>query len=124
MRVPPADEDLARPDPLTVEVEVEVEGVGAAGAEVDGIARALRLPLAHSLTLLFSAKEAIFKCLFSEVRRYFAFRDVWISPADVGQLDARLLVSLSPLLVPGHHLSVRYLCEEHLVHTGALRPAA
>jgi len=92
----------------------------AAAPEVEAMADALHLPLARALTLAFSAKETIFKCLFPEVKRYFQFRDVWMSMTNEGQLEGRLLVPLTPALLAGRRFAIRYICDEHLVHTGAI----
>ncbi len=76
------------------------------------------------LTLVFSAKETVFKCLYPQVRRYFDFRDasvVTLDPA-CGRFSARLLRSLTPGLPAGHPLDGRFERDEHMVCTAMVLP--
>jgi enterobactin synthetase component D len=60
------------------------------------------------LTILFSAKEAIFKALHPSCRRYFNFLDVELAPtASEGNLGIKLLVDLSQKYKRGYQLNVR-----------------
>jgi enterobactin synthetase component D len=88
--------------------------------EVDALVRATGLSFSRALTLIFSAKETVFKCLFSEVRRYFDFRDVSVECADVarGQLVARLQVALTPSLQAGRRFSARFELDDSIAFTG------
>jgi enterobactin synthetase component D len=83
---------------------------GMAGAEVSSI--------------VFSAKEALFKCLYPEVQRYFDFRDAVIealSPS--GTFTARLLVELTPHLPPGSRFTGRFALGEGRVYTAIVLEA-
>ena len=75
---------------------------------------------AEALTLVFSAKEAIFKCLHPRVRRMFDYHDVRIEAAhaDAGIFEARLVTSLSPRWPAGARLVGRFEIDRPLVHTG------
>jgi enterobactin synthetase component D len=74
----------------------------------------------QSLTLAFSAKEAIFKCLFPLTGHMFYYHDVRIEHVDArtGMFDARLIKTLSPEFRAGMHVEGRFELSESLVHTG------
>ena len=81
---------------------------------------AMSWPFWRALTLVFSAKETIFKGLFPEVNRYFDFRDVAVVSArpDHGDFDAALLTGLSASLPGGHRVTGHFEYDERLVCTG------
>ncbi len=64
----------------------------------------------EALTLAFSAKESIYKCLFPEVRRYFGFHDAAVERVDAerGTFVARLTVTLTGALPMGLALEGRF----------------
>jgi len=65
---------------------------------------------AFAFTLLFSAKESLFKALYPTVGRYFDFLDVGLSGIDAAasQLTLQLLTNLSPSLYAGREVQVRW----------------
>lgn len=91
----------------------------AARDEISALVRATCWSSASVFGVVFSAKETIFKCLYPQVRRYFDFRDVMIEALDPdkGRFSARLLVALTPTLVPGTRLNGRFERREDLVCT-------
>jgi enterobactin synthetase component D len=71
------------------------------------------------LTLMFSAKESLFKCLYPLVGRYFDFRDATV--VDVSEGEHSFTVELRiPLggLAAGTRLAGRFAIADGLVHTG------
>ena len=73
---------------------------------------------ARFATLCFSAKEALFKCLYPLVRRMFDFRDVEIAvDLPAGTVLMRLLDSLSADFPAGTQLQGRYRFGEGHVYT-------
>ena len=71
----------------------------------------------YSFTVVFSAKEALFKALYPVVGRYFDFLDVEISAINVSkcELEMRLLIDLSPQLLRGYTVTVRWKKEANTV---------
>jgi enterobactin synthetase component D len=105
---------------LKPSVAEEVADRIAGRDEVDALARATGLCFSRALTLIFSAKETVFKCLFPEVRRYFDFRDVSVECVDAvrGELTARLQVALTPSLQAGRLFTARFEVDDSLAFTG------
>jgi len=96
----------------------------AAPDEVSALVRATGWSTATVLTVIFSAKETVFKCLYAEVQRYFDFRDasvIAIDPA-AGLWSARLLTTLTPTLQAGHALDGRFECDGTSVCTAMALP--
>jgi enterobactin synthetase component D len=87
--------------------------------EVLAVARSTGLSFAKALTLVFSAKESVFKCLFLQVRRYFDFRDACVRAADSsrGEFTVELLVTLTPSLCAGRLLDGRFEYDRQVVRT-------
>lgn len=69
--------------------------------ELDALARVSGWRPAHVLTLVFSAKETLFKCLFPQVREYFGFQDARI----VHMAGERFIAELARPLGPWPALS-------------------
>lgn len=71
----------------------------------------------YGFTVVFSAKEALFKALYPAVGRYFDFLDVEISAINVSkcELEMRLLIDLSAQLLRGHTVTVRWKKEANTV---------
>ncbi len=91
----------------------------AAVEEVDAVARGTGFSFSRALTLVFSAKESAFKCLFPQVQRYFDFRDAAIVSADPTRAEfvLQLLVTLTPSLPAGERFRGRFEHDAELVRT-------
>ncbi|WP_196223352.1 4'-phosphopantetheinyl transferase superfamily protein [Roseibium sp. RKSG952] len=64
----------------------------------------------HLLTLLFSAKETLFKALYPQVLRFFGFECAqMVAPPQGGQLGLRLTTGLTPDLTAGRAFHLRYM---------------
>lgn len=78
------------------------------------------------LTVAFSAKESVYKCLYPLVRRWFDYLDasVTLEPDPVddsrGVFLATLKVALSPELDVGTQLRGRFVVDARYVHTGVV----
>lgn len=72
------------------------------------------------VTLIFSAKESIFKCLFPVVNVFFEFSDAEVFGIDVrtGDFHYRLLKDLSPEFCIGYIGRGRFELNQTYVHTG------
>lgn len=72
-----------------------------------------------SATLVFSAKETIFKCLRGQVGRMFDFRDVRLVGINATrhQFTARLVTTLCPAWRAGMVITGRFAIEMPFVHT-------
>lgn len=83
-------------------------------------ARAIGCDRLEALTLIFSAKEAIFKCLYGKVGRVFDYRDVRIVAAGLhpGTFTARIVQTLSPDVPAQTLLHGRFEINGSWVHTG------
>jgi enterobactin synthetase component D len=99
-----------------------IVGLISVPGELDAIGSAAALSPAAALTLLFSAKESIFKCLHPLVRRYFDFLEARIETVDLetGSFRARLLATLTPELIMDTTLDGRFRLEGDWIHTGML----
>ena len=87
--------------------------------------RAAGLTRLEALTLVFSAKESIFKCLHPLVGSYFDFHDVRIEGVDVGSgmFVARIVRKLADVVPAQTVLEGRFDLEASSIHTGvALQP--
>jgi enterobactin synthetase component D len=82
-----------------------------------------RLGEAVLLTVVFSAKESLFKCLYRLVGRYFDFHDAAI--VDVSEGDGTFVAELRTELggfASGTRLGGRFAVVDGLVHTGITLP--
>lgn len=111
---------------IEAELAASVAEMVATPEELAAIERATRLPTAVALTLLFSAKESIFKCLYPLVGRYFDFLDAELQAADVpsSTFAATLRVDLSPELRRGLPLPGRFALRDDRVITAMHLAAA
>jgi enterobactin synthetase component D len=77
---------------------------------------------ALAVTLAFSAKESLFKCLYPSVRRFFGFREVSVIAVATraNYVRLRLNTNLSELLPAGLLRDVRFVIEGERVHTGTM----
>lgn len=71
-------------------------------------AAAADLSLAEGLTLVFSAKESLFKALYPRVGRYFDFLDASWSAMGAQTLRLSLKTALAPDLLAGWHCTLRW----------------
>jgi enterobactin synthetase component D len=105
----------------------------AAADELVGLARTCpELGWERLVTLVFSAKEALYKCLYPRVGRYFGFEAARVESIDVagGSFRARVLEELAPdvpsgLLLPGSFFAAGPLvfsCVAWREASGARRP--
>ena len=78
----------------------------------------LRLPL------VFSAKEAIFKCLYPLVERFFSFEDAALEVVDLqaGTFSARPTSALAPGIGPALRIEGQFAFGGGYVHTGVWVP--
>lgn len=75
------------------------------------------------LTLIFSAKESIFKCLYPQVQQYFDFRDaeVQLNPHKPGSFSFILRKQLSEEYHEGHIGNGQYGIHGDFVHTAVVQ---
>jgi enterobactin synthetase component D len=78
----------------------------------------------EALTLVFSAKESLFKCLYRIVGRRFHFHDVRIVHVDARTFTARVVRTLSDRLRVHTALHGRFACESSWIHTGVALTAS
>ena len=78
--------------------------------EASAVARKTGWGTGLALTVIFSAKETVFKCLYPQVGRYFGFHAAVIDvlDPDAGRFSARLLETLTPSLAAGLVLEGRF----------------
>jgi enterobactin synthetase component D len=69
---------------------------------------ALAQHVSHPLTLVFSAKESIFKALYSSVKRFFGFEAAALQHFDNSSLTFRITTRLSDLVPEGAQVTVYY----------------
>jgi enterobactin synthetase component D len=82
------------------------------------------LPDDLRLPLVFSAKEALFKCLYPLVRRRFYFESAELISVNVaeGTFQARLTTDLAPGFDPSLEIPGRFVWDDEFVHTGVWLP--
>lgn len=112
-------------------VGVDVERIASAGAldairsiavsEDEEVLLVGTMSEAEGLTATFSAKEAIFKALFPQVRRFFDFKAARLcEPVGREEMQFRLTETLTPSLPVGHPIAVRYRFDGTFVETAVL----
>lgn len=90
-------------------------------------ARQAGLDREQALTLIFSAKESVFKCLYPLIGVQFGFHDVRLVAIDVvtASFEARIVRTLSDRFVAGARLEGRFAVDSTMIHTAlALRVEA
>ena len=90
--------------------------------EVAALVRAGGIDEDAAATLVFSAKESVFKCLHPFVRRFFGFHAARVVRADGGRFVARLTEGLTAEFVEGYELHGRYVVAGEHVHTAVALP--
>jgi enterobactin synthetase component D / holo-[acyl-carrier protein] synthase len=105
---------------LSAEVAREVSTLIVSESEADRIARTTALDPSKVMSLCFSAKESLFKCLHPLVDRYFDYLDAEIVDVQVEprRFGIQLGVSLSKYLPSGMVLFGRFAFNDCWVHTG------
>ena len=89
------------------------------------VAEAGGLDACEAFTLVFSAKEAVYKCLHPLVRRHFGFHDVRLTALDAATagFTVELVTTLTPEWQSGTTLAGRFALDGSLLHTGVTVPA-
>jgi enterobactin synthetase component D len=92
--------------------------------ELAELQESTQVPLPHLITLVFSAKEALFKCLYPAVGRHFGFNAARMTAIDVqrGCFEITLTTTLGDDLPAGKSVPGRYMIDAGRVHTGILIP--
>jgi enterobactin synthetase component D len=82
-------------------------------------------PSTRAATLVFSAKETLYKCLFPAVQRYFDFKDAEVVTAEAraGRFTIRLLASLTDELKRDDVFEGRFQAADRIVITTMVRRA-
>jgi enterobactin synthetase component D len=109
---------------LSASAQDAVYSLAVTRDEMEALAGA-RLGETTLLTVVFSAKESLFKCLYPIVGHYFDFHDAAI--VDVNEGDRTFLAELRTELgglAPGTRVGGRFAVVESLVHTGITLPHA
>jgi enterobactin synthetase component D len=98
-------------------------------AELEVLGRGLRAPEHHLVSLAFSAKESLYKCLYPLVGRYMDFGAARVVAAEagrdegarlVGELTLALSVDWSPELPRGRQLRAQFVASERHVQSAVL----
>lgn len=86
----------------------------------------LNLDGPSAVTLVFSVKESLFKCLYPIVGRTFDYLDAEVIAVDEGsrRCRARIGVGLGAGIEAGFSLDARFEIDDRFVHTGVFLPAA
>lgn len=96
----------------------------ARDGELDALVAQTAWTLPEALTLVFSAKESVYKCLYPEVQRFFGFHDATIESVDVarGTFVARLEAALTDALPAGFTLEGRFERRDDVIATALTLP--
>jgi enterobactin synthetase component D len=105
---------------MTREIALEIAALVATPSELAAAMAQTRLQENDALTLLFSAKEAVFKCFYPLTGLFFSFLDVEVSVADTapGCFSARVPAAYSPQHPPVAGLSGAFELDSLYCHTG------
>jgi enterobactin synthetase component D len=111
---------------MSARLTADVSHLVATSAELSEVTAAVGLNPCEGLTLAFSAKESIFKCLYPLVGRYFDYLDAELCGIDLERhcFGARLRVDLSEALTAGLTLCGKFELGDEAVHTGVTLGAA
>lgn len=103
---------------ITSETATNIAITIVSDAEMDS-ARISNLPFHQWLTLVFSAKESLFKALFKQVGHYFGFLDAQIVELKEAEQSfvLELVADLSPALSAGYRITGRYKHHNNTVIT-------
>lgn len=97
-----------------LEHQVAVEVQAMIGTAQEWALLAQQFDLASAVTLLFSAKESLFKALFPQVHIYLDFSDAELIGLDGNQLTLRLSIDRKPL-IPDADYKVHFVWQESRV---------
>jgi enterobactin synthetase component D len=105
---------------MTTEVAMEIAALVATPAELAAVMAQTRLDENDALTLLFSAKEAVFKCLFPLTGLFFTFLDIEVLVAEPAPccFTARVPAAYSPRHPRIARLSGAFELDSSYCHTG------
>ena len=107
---------------FTLERARRLDAYLAHPGEVAALVRGGELDEDAAATLVFSAKESVFKCLHPFVRRFFGFHAARVVRAEGGRFVARLTEGLTAEFVEGYELHGRYAVAGEHVHTAVALP--
>jgi enterobactin synthetase component D len=106
---------------LTSQTTAEISSLVAAFDERP--APGSSIPAELHYTILFSAKESVFKCLFPLVGRMFFFEEAAVRlSTEEATFRATILTDLGPTVPAGFAMVGRYVVSPPFVHTGVLVP--
>jgi enterobactin synthetase component D len=107
---------------MNITVAEDISEMVASAKELALVERTSQFSFGEMVTFIYSAKEALFKCLYPVVGAYFDFLDLEIMEVDVTirQFRARLLTGISPVFRPGFPLRGRFDVAYGCVHTGVV----
>ncbi|EGR4197819.1 4'-phosphopantetheinyl transferase superfamily protein [Vibrio cholerae] len=97
-----------------LEHQAAVEVQAMIGTAQEWALLAQQFDLASAVTLLFSAKESLFKALFPQVHLYLDFSDAQLIGLDGNQLTLRLSIDRKPL-IPDADYKVHFVWQESRV---------
>ena len=89
-------------------------------AERDVLARGLELPEHRSVTVAFSAKESLYKCLYPLVGKFMDFSAARVVTAVAGELTLELSVDWSTDFPRGQQFQARFVASEHDVESAVV----
>lgn len=94
--------------------------------ELRGLVAQTEWTSAEVLTVVFSVKESLYKCLYPEVQRYFGFLDAWVEHIEPerGAIALRLTASLTAMLPVGRVFEARFERRDDVVVTAIAVPTS
>jgi len=92
--------------------------------ELRGLVAQTQWAPAEVLTMVFSVKESLYKCLYPDVQRYFGFLDAWVARIEPenGAISLRLTASLTAMLPAGRVFEARFERRDDVVVTAIAVP--
>lgn len=107
---------------MSVEDVNNVQSLIATAEEVGIVSEHLDGDVCRAITLIFSAKEALFKCLFPKVNQYFDFSDATLTTFDFDKSVLTFTINkpLSKAVSKGYKVSVVCDYDDNLCVTAAL----
>jgi enterobactin synthetase component D len=96
---------------------VSVNGIAELVALGGELAQFTDCTPSQALTILFSAKESLYKALYPEVRRFMDFSAARVTAFSAGALELRLVEDWHPAWRAGSRFSLRYALRGERVYT-------